>query len=418
MKICVIGLGYIGLPLAALIASKGFNVLGVDIEKNIVQSVNQGKSHFYEDNLNAILEDVVKSKKLVAKNEIEESDIFVITVPTPLNMSQGKYSREPDTSYVEEAIKSISKVLKKSDLIIIESTCPVGTTQKLVSILDELRTDLIFSDSKNREADVGIAYCPERILPGNTLHELVNNDRIIGGYTKKSATLASDFYKTFILGKCSTTNARTAELAKLSENAFRDVNIAFANELSIICDELNINVYELINLSNLHPRVNILKPGSGVGGHCIAIDPWFIVASSKSNSKLIRTAREVNIRKTEWVFEQTKKEIDKLLKVKKDQIIIGIYGLTYKPNSDDIRESPSLKIIDLLLNLQVKILVTDNNISKVSKSLEKKISLCSYDETAKKADIHLLLTAHSYFMDRTPLDGVILDFTGLWSKQH
>ena len=297
----MIGLGYIGLPTAAVIASRGIKVIGVDINQHAVDIINQGKIHIIEPDLDALVHEVVRTGKLRATTLVEPADAFLIAVPTPF-----KGNHEPDLSYVESAARAIAPVLKKGDMVILESTSPVGCTEQMAEWLAQARPDLTFPHQAYEAADINLAYCPERVLPGKVIHELVENDRVIGGMTPHCAARAAELYKTFVKGDCIITNARTAEMCKLTENSFRDVNIAFANELSLICDEQDINVWELIKLANLHPRVNILQPGPGVGGHCIAVDPWFIVAKSPNTARLIRTAREVNDHKPHYVIEKVK----------------------------------------------------------------------------------------------------------------
>ena len=329
-RICVVGLGYIGLPSAAVFADNGVDVLGVDVNKDAVDSINRGEPHIVEPELDVLLRKVVSTGKLKASLTPESAEAFILAVPTPF-----KDGKQPDLAYVEAAAKSIAPVLKRGDLVILESTSPVGATEQLSLWLAEARPDLTFPHDAGELSDIRVAHCPERVLPGQILREVVENDRIIGGITRKCAQMAMALYKIFVSGEVHLSNARTAEMAKLTENAFRDVNIAFANELSIICEGLDINVWQLIRLANLHPRVNILSPGPGVGGHCIAVDPWFIVASDPENSKLIATARAVNDGKPHFVVEKVRAKAKRI-----KNPVIACLGLSYKPDVDDLRESP------------------------------------------------------------------------------
>ena len=337
-RICVIGLGYIGLPTAILFALKGFKVLGFDINPLIVKNINKGKTHIVEKDLDKSLREVIKNKSFIAKTEPSEAEIFIISVPTPHYLGKDKIYF-PDLSMIIDAINSIMSLLKKNDLIILESTSPVGTT--------EMISKLISDNTQFKNSEINLAYCPERVLPGNIFNELRNNDRVIGGINKESSQKAKDLYSSICEGEFFITNTSTAEMVKLSENAFRDVNIAFANELSMICDSINVNVNELINLSNKHPRVKILNPGCGVGGHCIAIDPWFIASQFPEKTPLIQQARDVNTKKTLWVLSKIKKLIQNFGEKNVSPPTIGFLGLTYKPNIDDVRESPALKIFFL-----------------------------------------------------------------------
>ncbi|MDH5184969.1 MAG: UDP-N-acetyl-D-mannosamine dehydrogenase, partial [Gammaproteobacteria bacterium] len=347
--ISVIGLGYIGLPTATAIAAQKINVIGVDSNKQIVDLVNDGKIHISEPDLDELVHAVVKDGYLHATQESQSADAYIITVPTPF-----KEQHKPDLSYIEAASKAISTVLKKGDLIILESTSPVGTTEKMSGWLAEYRTDLTFPHTHGEASDIRVAYCPERVLPGHIVRELIENDRIIGGISHQCSVAAVALYKLFVKGECIITNVRTAEMTKLAENSFRDVNIAFANELSIISDQLNIDVWELIRLSNRHPRVNILQPGAGVGGHCIAVDPWFIIDKSPESSRLIKTARNVNDSKPEWVIEKINLAIVDYLqnnphKNIKD-VTIACFGLTFKPDVNDLRGSPAYMIAKAINN--------------------------------------------------------------------
>ncbi|HCD5099529.1 TPA: UDP-N-acetyl-D-mannosamine dehydrogenase, partial [Acinetobacter baumannii] len=359
--ICVIGLGYIGLPTAATFAAHGIKVTGVDVNQHAVDMINQGKVHIVEPDLDALVRDVVAQGKLSAQTTPIEADAYIVAVPTPF-----KDDYQPDLKYIEAASKALAPFLKKDNLVILESTSPVEATEQMSAWLSEARPDLSFPQQKGEEADILVAHCPERVLPGKVLQELISNDRIIGGMTPRCSKAACELYKTFVKGECIETNARTAEMCKLTENSFRDVNIAFANELSIICDKLDINVWELISLANRHPRVNILQPGPGVGGHCIAVDPWFIVAKTPEQARLIRTAREVNDAKPEWVIDQVKIKIAEFLQANPNKTIqdvtIACYGLAFKPDIDDLRESPALEITRKLANQGLNILAVEPNI--------------------------------------------------------
>jgi len=401
-RICVIGLGYIGLPTATILANNSYLVEGIDINEDIVNSINKGKVHFVEKGLKEQLEKAIKSERLCAKTRPSKADIYLIAVPTPFLKECGVVPK-PDLSHIYESIDSIAPLIKKGDLIIIESTCPVGTTENVISRIVNL--------SKVSKDEFFICYCPERVIPGNILYELINNDRVIGGINKRSSDEGEIFYKSFCKGKIIKTNSNTAEMVKLSENAFRDVNIAFANELSILCEELNINVDELINLANHHPRVNILKPGCGVGGHCIAVDPWFIVSNNEENAELIKQARFTNLKKTNWVFNKIKnisKELELELKRKP---IIGFMGISFKANIDDIRESPALKIVEKFYKFDKTIKICDPNINFL-----KNFPLNSLDETIYQADILIILVAHDIFKKINLSKKRIVDFCGILKK--
>ena len=395
--VSVIGLGYIGLPTAALIASHKHKVLGVDINANTVRTINAGLIHIIEPELDEIVHSTVTDGFLRASETPENADVYLIAVPTPLDNNN-----KPDISYIKAAITSIAPVLKKQDLIILESTSPVGTTEKVADWLTQLRSDLIFPQPNCETSDIHIAYCPERVLPGQVLKELVQNDRVIGGITARCSENAKSFYALFVEGECVTTSARTAEMCKLTENSFRDVNIAFANELSLICDDQNINVWELIALANRHPRVNILQPGPGVGGHCIAVDPWFIISENERSAHLIKTARNVNDYKPLWVVEQLKKTIKKYLqdnplKQEKD-ITVACFGLTFKPNIDDIRESPALKIVEQIAKFHNgPLLVVEPHLEKLPESIAATAQLSSIENTFAEATIALMLVGHDQF---------------------
>ena len=397
-EVVIIGLGYIGLPTSALIAENGIHVHGVDINQKVVDTINQGKIHIVEPSLDVAVEKAVKKGFLKAGIKPVEADTYLIVVPTPF-----KGNHEPDISYVEAATRNILPFLKEDDLYIIESTSPVGTTEKMMN--------LIYSERPELKGLLNISYCPERVLPGNVMYELVYNDRVIGGVDEKSTQKAINFYKQFVKGELHATNARTAEMCKLTENSSRDVQIAFANELSLICDKADINVWELIKLANKHPRVNILQPGCGVGGHCIAVDPYFIVSDYPMESKIIGTAREVNNYKSFWCAEkiQTEKLKFELKEGRKPKI--ALMGLAFKPNIDDLRESPAKYIVN-------KVLQNDNNgeyfIVEPNIEQHNVFKLTVFKEAVEKADIVVLLVAHDEFKElNLSEDKVILDFCGI-----
>lgn len=408
-RICVIGLGYIGLPSAAVFADNGVDVLGVDVNQAAVDSINQGKPHIVEPELDVLLRKVVESGKLKASTAPAEAEAFILAVPTPF-----RDGHQPDLAYVEAAARSIAPVLKRGDLVILESTSPVGATEQLSLWLAEARPDLSFPHVAGELSDIRVAHCPERVLPGQILREVVENDRIIGGVTRKCAQQAMALYKIFVSGDIHLTNARTAEMAKLTENAFRDVNIAFANELSMICDGLDVNVWQLIKLANLHPRVNILRPGPGVGGHCIAVDPWFIVAADPVNSKLISTARHVNDAKPHFIVDKVRAKAKRI-----KNPVIACLGLSYKPDVDDLRESPAVTIVEALAKAKVgKLLLVEPHVETLPKSLSKAgLKLWDFDQAVKEADILLLLVAHKSFndLDRNKInDRIVIDTCGIW----
>ncbi|HEB7495353.1 TPA: UDP-N-acetyl-D-mannosamine dehydrogenase [Campylobacter coli] len=391
-KICVIGLGYIGLPTAAVFASRKVKVLGVDINQQAVDTINQGKIHIVEPELDILVHAVVKDGYLKAATSPDEADAFIIAVPTPFRGDD----HEPNLDYIKAVSKSVAKVLKKGNLVILESTSPVGATEQMAKWLADERPDLTFPHQTGEESDIKIAHCPERVLPGQVIRELVENDRIIGGMTQQCTEQAVSLYKIFVQGECIKTNARTAEMAKLTENSFRDVNIAFANELSILCDKLDINVWELINLANRHPRVNILQPGCGVGGHCIAVDPWFIVHQNPNEAKMIKTAREVNDDKPNFVIQKIKERVKDISQPK-----IACLGLAFKPDIDDLRESPALDIVVKLANeCANQILAVEPNIKQLPLKLQDKtnIELVSLEQALDKADVIVILVKHREFI--------------------
>lgn len=394
-NICVIGLGYIGLPTASLLGTKGYQVLGVDVSPKVIDTINRGEIHIVEPDLDLLVKSAVNGGKLKASLEPAEADVFIIAVPTPF-----KDEYKPDLSYVENATRAISKYLKPGNLVILESTSPVGTTDDCVAkILKEEGHDI--------ENDIHIAHCPERVLPGRILIELIQNDRIVGGVNKLSTEVAAEFYEEFVSGQVLRTNAKTAELSKLTENSFRDVNIAFANELSIICDKEHIDVWELIQLANRHPRVNILQPGPGVGGHCIAVDPWFIIDRAGSDAKLIKAARQVNDAKPEWVIE---KVLAKAEKFKRPSI--ACLGLAFKADVDDLRESPALEIVRKLKEKDIgDLLVCEPNINEHSE-----FDILPVDQAVDRADIVLILVDHKEFSaltSSTLIEKIVIDTRGI-----
>ncbi len=380
--ICVVGLGYIGLPTSVLLANNGYSVTGYDVNKSIISNLNKGIIHISEPDIKKLLKKAISKKKFKASNKVVTSDIYIICVPTPYTKKNNIPKANID--FVISATKSIATFIKKGDMIILESTCPVGTTEKIQNILLKERVDL---------NNVYIAYCPERVLPGKIIKELVKNDRIVGGLNKESSKKVSSFYASFIKGKIIQTDSKSAELCKLAENSFRDLNIAFANELSMICDKLNINVYDLIKIANRHPRVKILKPGVGVGGHCIAVDPWFIVSEDYKNSNLIRTAREVNDNKTNWVINKIKLHADNFTIEKGIKPSIACLGLTFKPDIDDLRESKALKVAETLFNLGYKINVVEPNITS-----HNQFKLLSFSDAIQKSDLICVLVQHKEFL--------------------
>ena len=412
----VIGLGYIGLPTAAVFAQHGVKVVGVDVNEYAVNTINQGKIHIIEPDLDIAVQECVTKGFLKATLTPESADAFLIAVPTPFKGDD----YEPDLSYIQAASNAIAPVLKKGDLVILESTSPVGATEQVSEWLAEARPDLSFPQQAGEVSDIRIAHCPERVLPGQVMRELIENDRIIGGMTNKCSEQAAALYKTFVKGDCIITNARTAEMCKLTENSFRDVNIAFANELSIICDKLDISVWELIALANRHPRVNILQPGCGVGGHCIAVDPWFIVNKTPDLARIIHTARVVNDSKPEWVIGKVNEAvIEALQKTGRSiqDIKIACLGLAFKPDIDDLRESPALKITEKLAEKYPnQVLAVEPNVEELPKSLlEYGAELIGLDAAQAQADVLVVLVDHKEFKDSQGSQSKILvDAKGIW----
>lgn len=394
----VIGLGYIGLPTAAIFASRGKQVIGVDVNPQAVATINRGEIHIVEPDLDHVVRTAVQQGNFSARTTPIAADAFLIAVPTPF---MGDH--HPDLSYVNAAALSIAPVLKKGDLVILESTSPVGTTEQMADWLADARPDLRFPQHEAEQPDIFIAYCPERVLPGHIMSELIKNDRVIGGMTPACSARASELYRIFLEGACVETNARTAEMCKLTENSFRDVNIAFANELSLICAEQQINVWELIRLANRHPRVNILQPGPGVGGHCIAVDPWFIVAQNPQQARLIRTAREVNDAKPHWVLDQVKQTLaDCLIASGKraSDITIACFGLAFKPNIDDLRESPAMEVAQLIAHWHSGTSwVVEPHVKSLPQKLNGLATLVSLEQALAEADVLVMLVDHQAFRD-------------------
>jgi len=397
-KICVIGLGYIGLPTAALLANKGYDVHGVDVIESTVDTINRGEIHIVEPELDTFVQAAVKSEKLKAALTPVEADIFVIAVPTPFH--EGFV---PNIDYVISATKAIAPYIKEGNIVILESTSPVGTTDKVEEVLKEEGIDT---------SKVYIAHCPERVLPGQIMRELVENDRIVGGTTLEATEKTVEFYKTFVDGEVLSTDAKTAEMAKLTENSFRDTNIAFANELSILCDKFGIDVWELISLTNRHPRVNVLQPGAGVGGHCIAVDPWFIVHAGGEDAKMIRTAREVNTYKTEWAIEKIKNAALTFETEHKRKARVACMGLSFKPNIDDLRESPALYITRQLKASDIDVLAVEPNIDSFSE-----FDIVDYKDAVNQADVIVFLVGHQEFSSLEILNKKVIDFCGILNNK-
>jgi UDP-N-acetyl-D-mannosaminuronic acid dehydrogenase len=410
-NICVLGLGYVGLPTAAIFASRGLKVFGVDVNKETVEIIKRGKIHIVEPGLDLMVNEAVSTGKLIADSQPQPSDAFIIAVPTPF-----KKANKPDLSFIKAAARSIAPVLQKGALVILESTSPIGTTEKVCQWMAEEREDLSFPNVVGDDADIQVSHSPERVLPGNMLVELVYNDRVIGGISSYCATQTKQLYKIAIEGECHLTTAATAEFIKLSENAHRDVNIAFANELSIVADKIDVNVWEAIELANHHPRVNILQPGPGVGGHCIAVDPWFIVDSAPDNTQLIQSARQVNDGKPYYIVEKILAAADK-----NGATTIACLGLAYKANIDDLRESPAVTITaSLTERFDGEVLVVEPNSKTLPDALvgTKSPTMCELDLALKKSQVIALLVDHREFreLDRNRLaNKLIIDTRGIWS---
>jgi UDP-N-acetyl-D-mannosaminuronic acid dehydrogenase len=382
-SVCVVGLGYIGLPTAALLANHGYQVIGVDVNQHAVDTINAGRIHIVEPDLDAFVRSAVALGKLHAYTAPRAADVFIICVPTPFH--EGTGIPQPNIDYVLGAMRSIASCVKAGDLVILESTSPVGTTQKMAEVLAQSGVDM---------SGVHVAYCPERVLPGKIMTELVENDRVVGGLTPKATEVVSTFYRTFVRGAVLETDAACAEMCKLTENSYRDVNIAFANELSLLCANAGIDVWELIRLANRHPRVNILQPGAGVGGHCIAVDPWFIVARDPDNARLIRTAREVNNYKTEWVVDRIKVAVADAMVRKGSQPTIACLGLAFKPDIDDLRESPALQIALTLQSQGYDLVAVEPNIEA-----HPALPLLTFEQAMERADVIVVLVKHKAFLE-------------------
>lgn len=413
--ISVIGLGYIGLPTAAMFASRKVKVVGVDVNPRAVETINRGEIHIIEPDLDVAVHAAVTAGYLRATTTPEPADAFLIAVPTPFKGDD----HEPDLAYIEAASRSVAPVLKAGDLVVLESTVPVGATEKMATWLADARPDLTFPQTHGEASEIRIAHCPERVLPGKVMQELISNDRVIGGLTALCSQRAAHLYNTFVTGECViASNPRVAEMAKLTENSFRDVNIAFANELSMICDKLDINVWELISLANRHPRVNILQPGPGVGGHCIAVDPWFII-SSAPEARLIRTGREVNDVKPDWVLGKVRGKIGAWLMANPEKtatdVTVAIYGLTFKPDIDDLRESPALAVAcELIREHKGQLLVVEPNIDVLPNGLAG--GCLASSEEASNAQVHVMLVDHHAFKNIPKPTGFIVDTKGIWDS--
>jgi len=405
--ISVVGLGYIGLPTAAAFAARRKKVIGVDVNQHAVDTINRGEIHIVEPELDMLVQAAVAQGNLQAFTTPQPADAFLIAVPTPFTDGH-----KPDLSYIEAASRAIAPVLKKGDLVVLESTSPVGATEQMAAWMAEMRPDLSFPQNAGEASDIRVAHCPERVLPGHVIRELVENDRVIGGMTRRCGEVARELYQIFVRGECILTTARTAEMCKLTENASRDVGIAFANELSLICDRLDINVWELIRLANRHPRVNILQPGPGVGGHCIAVDPWFIVDSAPEEARLIRTARIVNDSKPHWVVERVERAAKRF-----KEPVIACLGLAFKADIDDLRESPALEIAtELARNYPGSVLAVEPNIRELPPHLAGKVELCSLNDALLHADVIVVLVDHVPFKDVDPIRlqaKVVIDTRGM-----
>jgi UDP-N-acetyl-D-mannosaminuronic acid dehydrogenase len=413
-RISVIGLGYIGLPTAAMFASRKIEVVGVDVNQKAVDTINRGEVHIVEPDLDMVVRAVVREGFLRAATVPEPAEAFLIAVPTPFKGD----NHDPDLSFIEQAARSIAPVLEAGNLVILESTSPVGATEAMADWLAEERPDLSFPQTAGEGSDIRVAHCPERVLPGKVMKELIANDRVIGGMTPECSARAVALYRTFVTAECVIASGpRVAEMAKLTENSFRDVNIAFANELSLVCDKLGMDVWELIRLANRHPRVNILQPGPGVGGHCIAVDPWFIVSSSPNEARLIRTAREVNDNKPEWVMDKIRAAIGAHLMENAGrttaEVCVAVYGLAFKPDIDDLRESPALGIVrNLAAEHAGSLIVVEPNILDLPTGMgaARLVDL----QAAATADVHVMLVDHTPFKTSVTPRGRIVDVRGVW----
>ncbi len=415
-SISVVGLGYVGLPTAAVFASRRINVIGLDVNQDAVNTINRGEIHIVEPALDIVVRATVTEGYLRATTLAEPAQAFIIAVPTPLLTD-----KTPDLSYIEMAVQMIAPVLQRGNLVVLESTSPVGTTEKLCNWLAQARPDLSFPLLHGESSDIRVAHCPERVLPGQVIRELVDNDRVIGGITPRCSAAALELYKIVVQGDCVLTNARTAELSKLTENSFRDVNIAFANELSLICDRLEINVWELIQLANRHPRVNILQPGAGVGGHCIAVDPWFIVDSVPDEARLIRISRQINDDKPHWLVRKVRDQLEQVEAVQpalmRSDIKVACLGLAFKPNIDDLRESPALQVARAIKGLGCQLLAVEPNLQRLPQTLvDDGLVLTSLEDALEQADIVCLLVKHASFIAATEqltMSNRLVDVVGL-----
>jgi len=419
-RISVIGLGYVGLPTAAMFASRKLEVIGVDVNQHAVNTINSGKVHIVEPDLDIVVRAVVREGYLRATSVPEPAEAFLIAVPTPFKGD----NHEPDLGFIEAAARAIAPVLEAGNLVILESTSPVGTTEAMAEWLAEARPDLSFPQTAGEASDIRVAHCPERVLPGKVMQELITNDRVIGGMTPACSELAVKLYRTFVSGECVIASGpRVAEMAKLTENSFRDVNIAFANELSLICEVLDMDVWELISLANRHPRVNILKPGPGVGGHCIAVDPWFIVSSAPNEAQLIRTARGVDVAKREWCNARIKKAMREAELRLGRRPTVACLGLAFKPNIDDLRNSPALDIVfELAQEFGIQILAVEPNVGELPDKLQRVgTRLVAIEEAFAAADVVVGLVAHDTFrmIDLHQFaDKTVVDTCGIWGKEY
>ncbi|MCY4527506.1 MAG: UDP-N-acetyl-D-mannosamine dehydrogenase [Chloroflexi bacterium] len=411
-RVCVIGLGYVGLPTAAVLASRGMEVVGVDIDPARVEVVNSGRSPFDEWGLDSLVANVVSAGTLTARGEPSLADAYIVAVPTPIRTNQS-----PDLSYVRAAVDSLAPALRRGNLVVVESTCPVGTTEEVCARLAASRRDLTFPHTAGEASDVHVAYCAERILPGNALEELIANDRIIGGVTPACAEAAKRLYEAFAEGVCHVTSVRTAELTKLAENAFRDVNVAFANELSLVCRSLGVDPWELVGLANRHPRVEILNPGPGVGGHCIPVDPWFIAAAAPDLTPLIQTARQVNDGMPKAIADRVIAECEGL-----DNPVVACLGLAYKANTADLRESPAIEVIkELQKRLKGRVVVVEPSVCKLPDEIaaHTNAKLVGIGEGLAASDVVVLLTDHDTFAEigeESLVSKVVIDSRGMWDR--